>query len=255
MFFMRLRRGAKWVFVVLIVVFAFGFLFQGVGSGGGGDIISELLNLRGAGDPVKSAESAVKEHPKVADNWVSLAQLYEGKGRHNDAIAAYEKVLKLKPNDPGALAQLQTIWRGLTYQHRDDYVNLQQQMQDAQGPSGGSDPVATFLGTGGNDPLLTPYLNNLNSESSTALSAYSKAASSWEAVSRRYAKTVPSGDKFGQATVQLQLAEAAQAANDLPTEIKALKAYLRLAPGSTNVKQVREALAAAEKALKAGQGG
>jgi hypothetical protein len=101
------------------------------------------------------------------------------------------------------------------------------------GPFGSSgDPLASWLGSSG-DPLLTPYLNQLANDAATAYSSYMKAADSWEGIARRYAKTVPADDKFGQATVQLQLAEAAQAANDLETAIESYKTYLRLAPGST----------------------
>jgi len=75
MFFMRLRRGAKWVFVLLVFAFAFTFLFSGVGGGGGGDVIQQLLNMRG-GNPVKSAEKTVKKHPRDAEAWNSLALLY-----------------------------------------------------------------------------------------------------------------------------------------------------------------------------------
>ena len=42
MFFPRLRRQAKWMFVFLVLVFGLGFVVFGVGSGGGlglGDIL------------------------------------------------------------------------------------------------------------------------------------------------------------------------------------------------------------------------
>ena len=49
MFFPRLRRQAKWVFVFLALVFAVGFVAFGVGSGSSG--ISDLLrgNFFGGG--------------------------------------------------------------------------------------------------------------------------------------------------------------------------------------------------------------
>ena len=49
MFFPRLRRQAKWVFVLLALVFAFGFVAFGVGSGSTG--ISDILrgNFFGGG--------------------------------------------------------------------------------------------------------------------------------------------------------------------------------------------------------------
>src|SRR5919201_1781894 len=61
MFFPRLRRQAKWVFVFLAVVFAAGFVFFGVGSGSTG--ISDLLqgnfaNLFGGSSTSKDVSKA-----------------------------------------------------------------------------------------------------------------------------------------------------------------------------------------------------
>src|SRR5205809_1132558 len=47
MFFPRLRRQAKWVFVLLVFVFAGGFVFFGVGSGSTG--LGDLLRNQSAG--------------------------------------------------------------------------------------------------------------------------------------------------------------------------------------------------------------
>ena len=47
MFFPKLRRRAKWVFLVLAVFFGGGFLIFGVGTGAGsgiGDYFADLLN-------------------------------------------------------------------------------------------------------------------------------------------------------------------------------------------------------------------
>src|SRR5450830_900984 len=86
MFFMRLRRSAKWAFIVVVFAFAFTFLFAGVGSGGsGGDIVQELLGMRG-GNPVKSAESDVSKHPNSAKALSALALAYDGADRRGDAI-------------------------------------------------------------------------------------------------------------------------------------------------------------------------
>jgi Tetratricopeptide repeat len=245
MFFMRLRRGAKWVFVLLVFAFAFTFLFSGVGGGGGGDVIQQLLNMRG-GNPVKSAEKTVKKHPRDAEAWNSLALLYEGKGRQTDAIKAYETFLKLKPNDLVGLSQISNIWREITTQRWSEYATVTQDLQNTSGPLGSNDPVQKFLGV--SDPLLEPYTQTLTTKSNEAYGAYLKAATSWESVNRRYLKATPKGDKLARAQAVLQLGESAANANDLATTIKSYKEYLRLVPGSKLAPQVRKALAAAEKA-------
>src|SRR2546423_13452764 len=50
MFFPRLRRQAKWVFLLLAVIFAGGFVFFGVGSGstGLGDLLRGKFNIFGS---------------------------------------------------------------------------------------------------------------------------------------------------------------------------------------------------------------
>jgi tetratricopeptide (TPR) repeat protein len=252
MFFMRLRRGAKWVFVLLVFAFAFGFLFSGVGGGGGGDVISQLLGMRG-GNPVKSAEKTVKQHPRDASAWSSLALLYVGKGRQTDAIRAYETFLKLKPKDLVGLSQLSNIWRAITNQRWNEYSVAAQELQGASGPFGSStDPVQTFLGTSSTNSLLTAYTSSLTTKVSDAYGVYQTAGASWESVNRRYLKATPVSDTLARAQAVLQLGEAAANANDLKTTIRSYKLYLRLVPGSKLAPQVRKALAAAEKASPKG---
>src|SRR5438309_10767085 len=79
MFFPRLRRQAKWVFVFLAFVFAAGFVFFGVGSGstGIGDLLKGNFNLFGNGGStsqssgVKKALKQARAHPKDPQAWNS----------------------------------------------------------------------------------------------------------------------------------------------------------------------------------------
>src|SRR6266498_1693259 len=65
MFFPRLRRQAKWVFVFLALVFAVGFVAFGVGSGSSG--ISDILrgNFGGGGtsSQIKDDQKKIKANP------------------------------------------------------------------------------------------------------------------------------------------------------------------------------------------------
>jgi tetratricopeptide (TPR) repeat protein len=112
MFFPRLRRQAKWVFVFLAFVFAAGFVFFGVGSGSGiGSILNGNFNLfghssSGASSGVKSALKKTQQHPNDAQAWSDLATAYQTDnklGKANDARLHY---LKLKPKDVDALQQV-----------------------------------------------------------------------------------------------------------------------------------------------------
>ena len=59
MFFTRLRRHAKWMFVFLALAFGVGFVVFNVGSGGGGTGIGDLLlTPEGSGTDAPSAGEA-----------------------------------------------------------------------------------------------------------------------------------------------------------------------------------------------------
>jgi tetratricopeptide (TPR) repeat protein len=243
MFFMRLRRGAKWVFILLVAAFAFGFLFQGVGSGGGGDIISQLLGMRG-GNAIKSAENDVKKHPRDASALRRLAQLYESKNRQSDAINAYERFLKLKPTDTSGLLELGRLWEGIANQRWSEYNVAQQELLNAAGPLS-SDPLQNWFGQ---DPILTPYITSVSQTAGTAYSAYQKASRSWEDVSKRYLKAIPASSDLERAQAELQLGQAATDAGDYATAIKAYKTFLILSPKSPIAPEVRKALKELQKA-------
>src|SRR5437764_13904723 len=82
LFFMRLRRQAKLMYVLLAVLFALTFAFLGVGSGSGGglDQLFQGLNIfhRG-GASVSKAQKEVSKHPNDPKGFRDLANAYEGK--------------------------------------------------------------------------------------------------------------------------------------------------------------------------------
>jgi len=243
MFFMRLRRSAKWAFIVLIFAFGFSFLFAGVGSGGsGGDVIQELLGMRG-GNPVKSAEKDVAKHPKNASAWIQLANAYVGKNRRGDAINAYKKYLKLKPNDPSGFAQLGRLQEEVTALRWNRYAALQSELAVVSGPLS-SDSLQTLAGS---DSLLTTYTTLLTTKLSNAYSSYIAAAQTLESTYKSYAKAVPETNTIQRAQIELQLAQAAQYAGDYTTAIKSYKSYLRLMPKSPLAAQVKKVLAELQK--------
>src|SRR6184192_1072240 len=72
MFFMRLRRGTKPIFIFLALVFAASFVFLGVGSGssGIGDLLRGNFHLFGSGSSsgtsVSGAQKRIEKNPKDA---------------------------------------------------------------------------------------------------------------------------------------------------------------------------------------------
>src|SRR3989337_182626 len=74
MFFPRLRRHAKWMFLFLAVAFGLGFVGFGVGAGGIG--VGDVFRGTGGSSGVPSASDAPKridEHPKDAPPFRALA--------------------------------------------------------------------------------------------------------------------------------------------------------------------------------------
>lgn len=244
MFFMRLRKGARWAFIVLIIVFAFTFLFAGVGSGGsGGDVIQELLGMRGGSDPITTAEKDVAKHPHNAAALARLAQAYDAKQRRGDAINTYVRYLKLKPKDPSALIQLGRLQQDVTSARWDRYSKLESEMAIATGPTG-SDPLSTLVGA---DQLLTAYSSTLTTKVSNAYGSYVSAATDWENTYKVYAKSVPITNTLQRAQIELELGQAAASATDYATAIKSYKTYLKLTPKSPLAPQVKKALAELQK--------
>ena len=91
MFFPRLRRQAKWVFVLLVFVFAGGFVFFGVGSGstGIGDLLHGNFSFFGGGgssSAVSKARDRLKHHPNDAGAWHRLATALRSQKKDDQAI-------------------------------------------------------------------------------------------------------------------------------------------------------------------------
>src|SRR5579864_1944787 len=94
LFFIRLRRKAKFVYVLLAVLFAITFAFLGVGSGnnGGLDQLFSGLNIfSSSGSSVSKAQKEVKDHPNEAKGYRDLATAYEAKNDNANAISALQQ--------------------------------------------------------------------------------------------------------------------------------------------------------------------
>jgi cytochrome c-type biogenesis protein CcmH/NrfG len=108
LFFTKLRKRAKYVYVLLAVLFAITFAFLGVGSGQGGlDQLFQGLNIfhRGS-NAVSKAQSHIKDHPKDPKGFRDLATAYEAKGDTGNAVSALQEYTNLKPKDAKAWTEL-----------------------------------------------------------------------------------------------------------------------------------------------------
>ena len=106
MFFPRLRRHAKWMFVLLALVFGLGFVVFGVGAGGTG--IGDIFRGSGgsSGQSVSDARRRRRHRPKDPQAWRDLATALETEGQTAEAIVALNTAIDLNAKDGNAYREL-----------------------------------------------------------------------------------------------------------------------------------------------------
>jgi len=242
MFFPRLRRQAKWVFLLLAVIFAGGFVFFGVGSGstGLGDLLRGNFNIFGSNSgstnssAVKSALKKTQAHPKDPNAWNDLASAYQTDGKLTEANAALEHVLKLKPNDIGALQRVAGFYETTAQNKEAEAQNLQ-----AQAPLS----LAGVLGVSSASPLGQALSNDPTSQQLTqkAQAAFAEANTAIQKdtdLYKRIAKLQPN-----DVNTQFHYAQLADITGDTAAALKAYKQVVKLAPTDPSAQQAKQRIA------------
>jgi tetratricopeptide (TPR) repeat protein len=242
MFFPRLRKQAKWMFVFLALAFAVGFVVFNVGSGGGGTGIGDLLLTPGSsGTGIRSAEDAreaIEENPNDVRAYRDLATALQSDGDVAGAITALEEYTGRRPRDVDAKRELAGL-----YLSRGDRLAEQAQAAQAEaatalpgtpfappsttqvGQAVGQDPITEAVQSRVNERLNEIY-SRMQTEYRLALSVYTDIA-----------RLRPR-----DADLQLELAHAAESANDTAAALAAYERFLELAPESPTAPSVRERL-------------
>jgi tetratricopeptide (TPR) repeat protein len=242
MFFPRLRRQAKWVFLLLAVIFAGGFVFFGVGSGstGLGDLLRGNFNIFGSNgsstnsSAVKSALKKTQAHPKDPNAWNDLATAYQTDGKLTEANAALEHVLKLKPNDIGALQRVAGFYETKAQNKETEAQNLQ-----AQAPLS----LAGVIGVSSTSPIGQALSNDPTSQQLThkAQAAFTEASTALQKdtdLYKRIAKLQPN-----DVNTQFHYAQLADLTGDTAAAIKAYKQVVKLAPTDPSAQQAKQRIA------------
>jgi hypothetical protein len=250
MFFPRLRRQAKWVFVFLALVFGVGFVAFGVGSGSTG--ISDILrgNFFGGGNStgsrIKDAQKKIKLNPKDRSAYLQLSALYQQNGKIPQAITTLEQA----PSNYDVLSSLAGLYSGQAQQALNAYQNARVAIGQANATPF---DLGTLSQAFSQDLLAQSLQSNLSQAQSAALAALQKVVTSY----RRAASAA--SDAASEAGAQLQIASAAvQAlqlgqASDIRIAIAAYKRYLKLEPGGAGATQVRRILVQLRAALPKSQ--
>ena len=243
MFFPRLRRQAKWMFVFLALVFGLGFVIFGVGSNAPSGL-GDVLNFGGAaaaGPSVSDAREKIERNPRNAAAHRELADALIADGRSDEAIVALERYLRLRPRDADALRQLGGlhIQKATTLGEQAQLAQLE--AQTAQGGAFFGQPLPTqrpaerrFAESLQRNPITETMTARATERAGTAYTRTQTAYSEAKEVFVRLAALA--GD---DPQVQLQLAEAAQLSGDTETAITAYRRFVRLAPDDPLARDVR----------------
>jgi tetratricopeptide (TPR) repeat protein len=255
MFFPRLRRQAKWVFVFLALVFAVGFVAFGVGSGSNG--LSDVLNGNffggggsGTSSQIKDNEKKIERNPKNIEAYLSLSGLYQQEQQEDKAIAVLRKAATVAPKNVDVLNRLAGIYSGRAQQALTDAQTIQLEIQDTQTLPPFVDPTSN-LGQAFSQDAYTQSLNTrLNEATTKATNAFRTAEDAY-----KHVVTAAKGTS-AEAGAQLQLGSIASSPvlADYSTAIAAFKRYLKLNPNGTNAAAVRSAIQQLQAALPKTQG-
>ena len=243
MFFPRLRRQAKWVFVFLAFVFAAGFVFFGVGSGstGLGDLLRGNFNIFGSGGgsttsaSVKNALKRTQAHPKDPEAWRALATAYSGDGKLDQANKANEHLLKLKPNDTSTLQSVAAFYETKAQKKANEASALQAELPVSITSILGVSQTSQIGQALSNDPTTT----QLQQKVSAAVTAENSALQKDAAMYKRLAKLEPA-----DVNTQFHYAQLADLTGDAPAAVKAYQRVVTLAPKDPAAQQARQRIAA-----------
>ena len=248
MFFPRLRKQAKWMFVFLALVFGLGFVGFGVGAGGVG--VGDIFRGSSSGvQSVSDARGETEDRPRDPEAWRDLATALETEGDTAEAVVALDTAVELAPRDASSLRRLAGLRLALASERQQDA----QLLQIAAVYRAPSQVFPGLVGTGGQpiaqDPLATAIVGTVSRRVTTALQDAGFQATQAVDAYRRLVALQPDDPN-----VQLELAQAAQQTGDSATAIGAYERFLKLAPDDPSAAIVREQLKQLRQSAATGAG-
>jgi tetratricopeptide (TPR) repeat protein len=239
------------MFVFLAIAFAGSFVLFGVGTGFGGlqDIILQEQAV-GGGPTEDEARDAIKDNPNNAQAHYDLSTALQGKGELEEAIQPLAKYVQLKPTDLDAKRELAGLYLRKAERHRLDAQIAQAQLQIEAPGQTFQPPPDTDLGKAlAPNPITDAAAARWNEQLNTAFAAMQTAYGNAVRVYKQIVKATPR-----DSSAQLELAQTAEAANDITTAIGAYKAFLKLAPEDQSAPAVRDRIEQLEGVSAVGGG-
>jgi tetratricopeptide (TPR) repeat protein len=247
MFFTRLRKHAKWMFVFLALVFAVGFVGFGIGANQNaslGDLFRGDSGSTSGNLSVGDAREQLRENPKSAEAKRELATALQEDGQTDEAITVLSDYVEQSPKDEDALRELAGL-----YLARANALGQEAQIAQLRASYltfGSTFSVPLDLGKGatlGPDPIDEAISTLASQEVS---SAYQKAQTAYQNAESTYDKLAAVAPR--DPNIQLELAQAAQQSGNVTKAITAYERFIELAPDDPSaaiVKQQIEQLKAA----------
>jgi len=251
LFFSRLRRHAKWMFVLLALAFAIGFVAFGVGSGstGIGSVVSDIFNggsSNSLGSQIKDDQKKIAAHPGNTTVYLHLATLQQQDGDTTGAAQTLERALRVKPKDLEVLSQLASVYRAQAATAQTAFSNAESALASNNATPPGLFDVNSSLGQAlTSDPLSQALKTN-------ATDAYSKLGTAYTKSEQAYQRLAAAARGTSQeATADLQLASVARDTfslfttqpNHAKVAIAAYQRYLKLEPNGVQSNLARQTIA------------
>ena len=262
LFFSRLRRHAKIIYVLLALAFAIGFVAFGVGSGSTG-IGDSLRGLFGgssgssASSRIKDQQKKISAHPNDVQAYLTLAGYYQQDGKNPQAVTTLERAAKIKPKDLDVLNALARINRGQAEAAQNTWAAAENAMAESNLAPPGLEPNSTLGQALTADPLSQQLKTSASDAYFKMTSAFTKAEAGYKRVAKA-ARGTPQ-----EANAQLQLASVAIEAiqtsglsgntSGIKTAIDAYQRYLKLEPNGVSAKQAKQTLAQLQALLPQSQ--
>jgi tetratricopeptide (TPR) repeat protein len=250
MFFPKLRRRAKWVFLLLAIAFGIGFVAFGVGTGVGGtsigDVLRDIIGQQNAAGSLDDAKKKAAENPKDTDAQLAYANALQARGRTQEAITALERYTSLQPKDTDALRQLANLWGSIAAKAHQEQQEATDQANLASVGSSLAAPESAFLREVDQNRIAQALATQASARASAAQQRAQSAAARQQRVYESLTLLIPDDP-----SIFLSLGLASQEANDIQSAIAAFEQFLDLAPNDPSAAQVKQQVEFLKQQLKA----
>jgi tetratricopeptide (TPR) repeat protein len=249
MFFPKLRRRAKWVFLLLAIAFGIGFVAFGVGTGVSGtsigDVLRDVIGRQSAGSDVEEAQKKALANPNDAAAQLAWANALQQEGRTQEAITALERYTTLRKDDTEGLQQLANLWGTVARRAQQEAALARQEADEVSAAQGLPQTDSPFLQEAEQNKIAQTLAADANARADAAESEVQQAAVKQQEVYERLTALLPEDPNL-----LLSLAFAAELARDYQAAIDAYREYLALDPNSPNAQRVKARIKVLEQVVQ-----